>query len=200
MDVSGSMGDVADPATGATKLDLAKSATITALGDFNEDDEVGLWIFTTDLGDEQDQNFRPLIEPSRVGDVRESLRTRIRDLVPLNGTPLYTATEAAYEEQLATYDPSRINAVVLLSDGVNDDGETDDDRDQLESLIRTLTSQSEGQQTRPVRVFPISSGDSPDLDTPRRVAEASQAAGHDSTQPRRLTHRSAERREGKEWG
>src|SRR3546814_8750519 len=44
MDVSGSMGDVADPATGATKLDLAKSATITALGDFNDDDEVGLWI------------------------------------------------------------------------------------------------------------------------------------------------------------
>src|SRR3546814_1222428 len=92
---SGSMGDVADPATGATKLDLAKSATITALGDFNDDDEVGLWIFTTDLGDEQDQNFLPLIEPSRVGDVRASLRTRIRDLVPLNGTPPYTATEAA---------------------------------------------------------------------------------------------------------
>ncbi|HEY9556196.1 MAG TPA: extracellular solute-binding protein [Acidimicrobiales bacterium] len=187
MDVSGSMGDVADPATGATKLDLAKSATITALGDFNDDDEVGLWIFTTDLGDEQDQNFLPLIEPSRVGDVRESLRTRIRDLVPLNGTPLYTATEAAYEEQLATYDPSRINAVVLLSDGVNDDGETDDDRDQLESLIRTLTSQSEGQQTRPVRVFPISYGESADLDTLRRIAEASQAAVYDSSDPRSIT-------------
>src|SRR3546814_3605797 len=160
MDVSGSMGDVADPATGATKLDLAKSATITALGDFNDDDEVGLWIFTTDLGDEQDQNFLPLIEPSRVGDVRESLRTRIRDLVPLTGTPLYTATEAAYEEQLATYDPSRINAVVLLRAAEHDDGETDDDRDQPESLIRNPTSQSEGQPPTPRRVLPLPYGPS----------------------------------------
>ena len=51
IDVSGSMGNIADPETGATKLDLAKQATITALDEFNDDDEVGLWVFTTDLGD-----------------------------------------------------------------------------------------------------------------------------------------------------
>ena len=34
--------DLADPETGATKLDLAKQATITALDEFNDDDEVGL--------------------------------------------------------------------------------------------------------------------------------------------------------------
>src|SRR3546814_14587556 len=82
MDVSGSMGDVADPATGATKLDLAKSATITAPGDFNDDDEVGLWIFTTDLGDEQAQNFLPLIQPPRVGAVRQLMRPPTRAPLP----------------------------------------------------------------------------------------------------------------------
>ena len=51
IDVSGSMSEVADPDTGATKLDLAKQATITALDEFNDDDEVGLWVFSTDLGD-----------------------------------------------------------------------------------------------------------------------------------------------------
>ncbi|MGV3758416.1 MAG: substrate-binding domain-containing protein [Actinomycetota bacterium] len=187
MDVSGSMGDIADPETGATKLDLAKEATITALADFNDDDEVGLWIFTTGLGDDEAADWVPLIEPSRVGDVREELRTRIRGLVPLNGTPLYAATQAAYEEQLASYDPARINAVVLLSDGMNDDGETSDDDDQLRELVDRLSAGSEGQQSRPVRVFPISYGEGADLTTLRRIAEASQAAVYDSSDPRSIT-------------
>ncbi len=187
MDVSGSMGDIADPETGATKLDLAKEATITALADFNDDDEVGLWIFTTGLGDDEAADWVSLIEPSRVGDVREELRTRIRGLVPLNGTPLYAATQAAYEEQLASYDPARINAVVLLSDGMNDDGETSDDDDQLRELVDRLSAGSEGQQSRPVRVFPISYGEGADLTTLRRIAEASQAAVYDSSDPRSIT-------------
>lgn len=187
MDVSGSMGDPADPSTGATKLDLAKEATITALDDFNDDDEVGLWVFTTGLGSDQTADYAPLIEPARVGDVREELKNRIRDLVPLNGTPLYLAAEAAYEQQLSTYDPSRINAVVLLTDGMNDDGDTDDDDEQLRDLLDALSAESEGQQSRPVRVFPISYGQGADLTTLRRIAEASQAAVYDSSDPRSIT-------------
>jgi Ca-activated chloride channel family protein len=187
MDVSGSMGDIADPQTGKTKLDLAKEATIAALADFNDDDEIGLWIFTTGLGDDETAEHVPLVEPGRVGDVREQLATRIRGLVPLNGTPLYTATQAAYEELLDSFDPTRINAVVLLSDGMNDDGETSDDRDQLDELLDRLSAGTEGQQTRPVRVFPISYGEGADLNTLRRIAEASQAALYDSSDPRSIT-------------
>jgi Ca-activated chloride channel homolog len=185
MDVSGSMGDVADPDTGETKLDLAKRATIEALDDFNDDDEVGLTVFTTDLADGQD--VLTLVPPGRVGDVKEQLRTRIRDLVPLNGTPLYSATQSAYEELLASYDATRINAVVLLSDGVNDDGEPDNDRDELDQLLQRLSSESEGRQGQAVRVFPISYGEGADLATLRRIAEASQAALYDSTDPRSIT-------------
>lgn len=187
MDVSGSMGDPATSGSSATKLDLAKEATINALDSFNDDDEVGLWIFTTGLGDDQRQLHLPLIEPARVGDVRENLKNRIRDLVPLNGTPLYVAAQAAYEQQESTYDPSRINAVVLLTDGVNDDGETSDDDAQLDELLRSLTAEAEGQQSRPVRVFPISYGEGADLATLRRIAEASQAAVYDSSDPRSIT-------------
>jgi Ca-activated chloride channel homolog len=187
IDVSGSMGNLADPETGATKLDLAKQATVTALDEFNDDDEVGLWVFTTDLGDAGDpQQYLELIPTGRIGDVREQLKGRIRDLVPLNGTPLYTSTQAAYEQQLADFDPSRINAVVLLSDGVNDDGEPDDDREQLEELLDVLSRDSEGQQGQAVRVFPISYGEDADLATLRRIAEASQAAVYDSSDPRSI--------------
>ncbi|MEO6318155.1 MAG: extracellular solute-binding protein [Acidimicrobiales bacterium] len=188
VDVSGSMGETGDPDTGATKLDLAKQATITALDDFNDEDEVGLWVFTTDLGDSSDpQEYLELIPTGRIGDVRENLKSRIRDLVPLNGTPLYTSTEAAYQNQVDQFDPTRINAVVLLSDGVNDDGEPDNDRDELESLLAAVAVDSEGQQSQAVRVFPISYGDDADLATLRRIAEASQGAVYDSSDPRSIT-------------
>jgi Ca-activated chloride channel family protein len=187
VDVSGSMSEIADAGTGATKLDLAKQATITALDEFNDDDEVGLWVFSTDLGrDDDPQEYLEIVPVGRIGDVRESLRTEVRDLLPLNGTPLYSATQTAYEKQLAGYDPSRINAVVLLSDGVNDDGEPDDDRDQLEELLRVLSDRAEGEQGQAVRVFPISYGDNADLPTLRRIAEASQAALYDSSDPRSI--------------
>jgi Ca-activated chloride channel homolog len=188
VDISGSMSEVADPDTGATKLDLAKQATITALDEFNDDDEVGLWVFSTDLdtGDDPEGQYLELVPTGRIGDVRENLKTKVRDLLPTNGTPLYRATQIAYEKQLEEYDPTRINAVVLLTDGVNDDGEPDDDRDQLQELLTTLSDRSEGQQGQAVRVFPISYGDNADVPTLRRIAEASQAALYDSSDPRSI--------------
>ena len=188
IDVSGSMSEVADPDTGDTKLDLAKAATITALDEFNDDDEVGLWVFSTDLGTEDDSEgqYLELVPTGRIGDVRENLKTQVRDLFPTNGTPLYRATQVAYEKQVAEYDPTRINAVVLLSDGVNDDGEPDDDRDQLEELLSVLSDRPEGEQGQAVRVFPISYGENADLPTLRRIAESSQAALYDSSDPRSI--------------
>jgi Ca-activated chloride channel family protein len=183
VDVSGSMGDPGDPESGATKLDLAKDAAVAALEQFKDDDEVGLWAFSTDLGDEQSETVLELVQPQRAADVREQLATRIRDQVPTNGTPLYEVTQRAYEQAVADFDPTRINAVVLLSDGRNDDGDTSDDRDQLDELLATLTEGSEGQASRPVRVFPIAYGEDADLPTLRQIAEATSAAVYDSSDP-----------------
>ena len=56
--------------------------------------------------------------------------------------------------------PTRINAVVLLTDGVNDDGEPDDDRDQLDELLVGPRRPGRGPASRrPVRVFTIAYGD-----------------------------------------
>ena len=183
IDVSGSMGDPGDPETGETKLDLAKQAAITALEEFKDDDQVGLSIFSTELGDQGDQEVLELVPTSRVGDVREQLANRIRDLVPTNNTPLYTVTQRTYEDAVAAYDPARINAVVLLSDGRNQDDDSADDRDQLTERIDTLEAGSEGQASRPVRVFPIAYGDDADLPTLRQIAEATSAAVYDSSDP-----------------
>jgi Ca-activated chloride channel family protein len=187
LDVSGSMAEIADPATGDTKLDLAKRAASQALDAFNSDDQVGLWVFSTGLGDKQNQDILKLVDTARVGDVREQLKKRIADQLPTNGTPLYTATQAAYEDAVASYDPTRINAVVLLTDGRNDDGKQEDDQAQLDKLISTLRAGSEGQLSKPVRVFTIGYGKGADLGVLRRIAESSSAAVYDSSDPKSIT-------------
>jgi Ca-activated chloride channel family protein len=183
LDVSGSMGDPATSGSAETKLDLAKRAAIDALDEFKEQDELGLRVFSTELGPDQQAEFLDLVPIGPVAQQRETIATRIRDLLPTNGTPLYTATQASYEVALSGYEPSRINAVVLLTDGRNDDGATDDDEDQLETLLNRLRAGSEGQATRPVRVFTIGYGEDADLPTLRRIAEATNAAAYDASDP-----------------
>ncbi|HEX8805130.1 MAG TPA: extracellular solute-binding protein, partial [Acidimicrobiales bacterium] len=183
IDVSGSMGDPGDPSTGETKLDLAKAAAITALDQFTDADVVGLSVFSTELGDDADREVLELVPPRPAGEVREQIATQIRRLVPTNATPLYDVVQQTYEDAVGAYDPARINAIVVLSDGRNDDGDTSDDRSQLEELLSTLEAGSEGAASRPVRVFPIAYGEDADQTTLRQIAEATSAAVYDSSDP-----------------
>ena len=114
---------------------------------------------------------------------RRALVDALTQLIPTNGTPLYTATQQVYEDAVASYDPESINAVVLLSDGVNEDQNNSDDDAQLEELLRTLEQGGEGERSEPVRVFPISYGADADLATLEQIAEASDAAVYNATDP-----------------
>ena len=182
IDVSGSMGDPASD-DGTTKLELAQQAAMASLDEFKDDDLVGLWIFSTELGPQSDQDYLELLPVARFGDQREQMRSRINDLFPTNGTPLYDVTSAAYETMKTTYEADKINAVVLLTDGVNDDGTLSDDADQLEQLIASLRSGSEGGSAQPVRIFTISYGEGADKATLKRIAEATNAALYDASNP-----------------
>jgi Ca-activated chloride channel family protein len=84
---------------------------------------------------------------------------------------------------LDSYDPAKINAVVFLTDGVNDDGNLGDDDDEFDALIAQLRSGSEGASSRPVRVFTISYGDGADVVTLRAIAQATAAAHYDASNP-----------------
>ena len=182
IDVSGSMGDPATEDGFVTKLDLAKQAAIAALGEFKDDDEVGLRVFSTDLSD-TGATFLDLLPVAPIGAARSEMSRAIDDLVPTNGTPLYDVTGESYTTMLDGFDASRINAVVLLTDGRNDDGVPEDDADQLDGLLAELGAGSEGQTTRPVRIFPIAYGADADLSTLRRVADATTGAAYDSSNP-----------------
>jgi Ca-activated chloride channel family protein len=81
------------------------------------------------------------------------------------------------------YDPARINAVVLLTDGRNEDGNRNDDPDQLQGLLDELEQGSEGATSRPVRIFTIAYGSDADFATLRRIAEATTGAAYDASNP-----------------
>jgi Ca-activated chloride channel family protein len=179
IDVSGSMGDPADPETGETKLDLAKRAAVSALDQFKPEDEVGLRIFSTEISATEPTDYVDLVEAGPISENRELLASRIRSLIPTQGTPLYTVTEDSYRDMEDAFDPARINAVVLLSDGRNEDDRNSD----LDGLIQFLRGQNEGTSSRPVRIFPIAYGADADLGVLERIAEATNAAAYDAADP-----------------
>ena len=179
IDVSGSMGDSGDESTGETKLDLAKRAAVSALDQFKPDDEVGLRIFSTEISATEPTDYVDVVEIAPISQNREVLASRIRDLVPTQGTPLYTVTEDSYRDMEDSFDTARINAVVLLSDGRNEDDRNDD----IDGLLQYLRGQNEGTSSRPVRVFPIAYGADADLGALQRIAEATNAAAYDAADP-----------------
>ena len=177
VDVSGSMGD--DAGNGSTKLDLAKQAAIDAVGQFKAEDEVGLRVFSTEIGTGDATDYVDLVPIGPIGSNREVIRSRLADLVPVAGTPLYTVARDSYQVIKESYDPARINAVLLLTDGRNEDPRNDD----LDGALRVLRAGSEGTSTSPVRLFTIAYGEGADLAVLRRMADATNAAAYDASDP-----------------
>ena len=186
LDVSGSMKDPAVNGGDDTKLDLAKEAAITALSEFNSADEVGLRIFTTGLGDSGTESYLDLLPIQPMGANREGLANRIRDQIPLYGTPLYQVASASYQDMLVDYDPSKINAIVLLTDGKNEDEDKNDDQAQLQRLLTELQEGTAGESAKPIRIFTIAYGERADQDTLEQIALASNAAAYDASNPENI--------------
>ena len=80
------------------------------------------------------------------------------------------------------YDAERINAVVVLTDGRNEDPRNTD----LGALLDLLRATNEGQSSRPVRVFTIAYGADADKDVLRQIAETTNAAAYDASDPKSI--------------
>ena len=176
LDVSGSMGESVG-SQGASKLELAKTAAAASVDLLAPDDQVSLWVFST----EQDgvKPYRELVPFGSVSARGAMVKAQIADLVADGGTGLYATVRAATAALDAQFDPTRINAVVVLTDGRNEFPADSD----IDSLTRALTSED---ADRTVRVFPIAYGDDADLDELTRIADASRAAAYDASDPATL--------------
>jgi Ca-activated chloride channel homolog len=163
VDVSGSM--VADAAGGEqTRLEATVDAAVQSLDVLPDSSDAGLWEFSTDLrGGENGGDYRELVP---VGPLNEEIdgtdrKTQIIDgleaLEPENDTALNDTTLAAYEEMLSSYVPETRHAIVLLTDGRNDD-EGSISNDTLVERLEELQDEE-----RPVRIVAIAYGEEADI-------------------------------------
>jgi Ca-activated chloride channel family protein len=174
LDTSGSMGG-AVPGGGGSKLDLAKQAALRATTQLAPDDELGLWTFSTPAEGETNP-YRELVPTGRVSAVLPAFKQKVGTLAPDGGTALYATTRDAVRQVQDSFDRSRINAVVLLTDGKNE-YPADNNLDRLLSDVGGEDTETS------VRVFPIAYGTAADLDVLKRIATASRAAAYDASDP-----------------
>jgi Ca-activated chloride channel family protein len=173
LDVSGSMGDDVG-SQGQTKLELAKKAAASAVGQLAPDDLLSLWIFST-----QQDKEKPYRELVPFGTARNNLATvkaKIADLQPNGGTGLYATVRAANAFMTTSFQPGLINAIVVLTDGRNEFPADNN----IDSLTTALDPED---ADRAVRVFPIAYGEDADLGELTKIADASKAAAYDASDP-----------------
>ena len=133
LDTSGSMGD-------EHRLDRAKEGLDVFFDEVGDQDRVGLLTFNDDL------NLSLPLRP--FGEVEPELRRTVGRLFADGGTAFYDAAVAAFNGVRDVGDEDRINAVVLLTDG-----EDQDSGRSFEEALDVLGSQ--GDSTDQVRVFTI---------------------------------------------
>jgi hypothetical protein len=127
VDASGSMATIV-PGRNQSRMDVTKASLIQALNQFTPNDEIGLWEFATML--DGDKDYRRLVPTDRLGNPakgggthRERIAAAFSALQPVPGgaTGLYDTALAAYKDAQATYVKGKFNAVVILTDGSNQD-------------------------------------------------------------------------------
>ncbi|MBE1492038.1 vWA domain-containing protein [Plantactinospora soyae] len=169
LDTSGSM----EAAVGErTRFQVASAAAAKGLALLNAEDRVGLWSFSS----ETKRSSAPYREEVRLGALdQKRINSRIADLHVEGGTALYATVRAARQHVLERYDPARINAVVVLTDGKNEYSQDNN----LAQLLADVALDPD----RPVKVFCIAFDRESDFATLNRIAKVSSGKAFDATDP-----------------
>ncbi|MGC4758945.1 substrate-binding and vWA domain-containing protein [Micromonospora trifolii] len=173
LDTSGSM----EAKVGTrTRFQVAAAAAGKGLALLNTEDRVGLWSFSSETQQRPKSPYRE--EVPLGGFDQKRINSKIAGLRVEGGTALYATVRAAHRELLDRYDPQRINAIVVLTDGKNEYSKDND-------LARLLAEVALDPQ-RPVKVFCIAFDRESDFATLDRIAKASSGKAFDATDPAKI--------------
>jgi hypothetical protein len=170
VDISGSMGEEV-PGLGGTRLAATLQAAERGLALFQPTTRLGFWAFSTNLDGERDH--REVLPISPVPELRTEpalAALRAIQVDPGGRTGLYDTVLAAVEDGRRNWEPGRLNLVVVMTDGNNDD-RSSITRAQLLQALRS------GDPRRPVVVIGVAIG--PDVD-PSELEEITAATGGSS--------------------
>jgi hypothetical protein len=138
IDVSGSMLQKVPTAGNATRAQVTIEAARRGLGLFDDSWAVGLWTFSTNLNGNID--YVPQVPIGPLAAQRTQLLAKIGGIqpVPRGDTGLYDTILAAYQEVKKDWDPGRINSIVMMTDGDNDDPSGGVSHEQLLAQLKQL--------------------------------------------------------------
>ncbi|MGH3705600.1 MAG: VWA domain-containing protein [Agromyces sp.] len=180
IDVSGSMEEPA--ANGLRRIDIFQQAAVGAMQKFSGEVELGVWVFSTarngDLDYEDLSPIAPLADVAHsqeIAGIIQSLPGRLG-----GATGLYDTTLAAVQRVRETYDPEKVNSVLLFTDGKNEDENGID----LDTLLAELAKIDDPE--KPVPVIMIGFGPDTDLAAMQRIAQATKGAAYSASQPEDL--------------
>ncbi|MET7706406.1 extracellular solute-binding protein [Micromonospora sp. NPDC005413] len=173
MDTSGSMQ--AKVGT-RTRFEVASAAAGKGLALLNTEDRVGLWSFSSETPKLPKGPYREEVPLGEFDQKR--INSKIAGLHVEGGTALYATVRAAHRKLLDRYDPQRINALVVLTDGKNEYSRDND-------LARLLAEVALDPQ-RPVKVFCIAFDRESDFATLDLIAKASSGKAFDATDPAKI--------------
>ncbi|WLQ32594.1 substrate-binding domain-containing protein [Streptomyces castrisilvae] len=183
VDASGSMATIV-PGRNQSRMDVTKASLVQALNQFTPNDEIGLWEFATTL--DGDKDYRRLVPTARLGATekgggthREKLAAAFAALqpVPDGATGLYDTILASYKEAQRTYVKGKFNAVVILTDGSNQD-ERSISRSALIDELKAIADPE-----RPVPVLAIAVGPEADREEVDQIARVTGGGGYQVTDP-----------------
>jgi hypothetical protein len=120
IDVSGSMLTPVATAGGATREQVTVKAAASGLALFDDTWAVGLWTFATNLNGTTP--YRQLVPIGPLSSQRPQLAAALQTVAadPRGDTALYQTLLAAYQTVQDGWDSSKVNSVVLMTDGMND--------------------------------------------------------------------------------
>jgi Ca-activated chloride channel family protein len=180
LDTSGSMKDPAAP--GASKLQVVQLAAAKAISLFSNDTKVGLWEFATKRTPTTD--YRQLAPIDPVGGDRDGVPNRIalgkgiQSLKAQGATGLYDTAVAAYDEAERNWQAGRINIVVLMTDGKNEDQNSLSFQQTLDRLRSAV------KPDKPVQIVTIAFGTDADVPALQAISRVTGGRTFVSRDPR----------------
>ncbi|MDN5794270.1 MAG: substrate-binding and VWA domain-containing protein [Intrasporangium sp.] len=151
-DVSGSMREKVG---GSTRIAVTQEAAGIALRALPKDTDLGVWAFSIGIG-RGGADYRELAPIRLLTDAahRKAVAVAAASLSRYvgGGTGLYDTIWAAYRRVQQGYDPTRVNAVVVLTDGKNEDPKGISLRQLKDNIVRAADPK------RPVAVMTIGIG------------------------------------------
>ena len=180
IDVSGSMEEPAE--NGLRRIDIFQQAAVGAMSKFSGEVELGVWVFSTARNGNLDYEDLAPIAPLADAGHNQAIQQIIGSLPARLGgaTGLYDTTLDAVKRVRENYDPDKVNSVLVITDGKNED-QNGLNLDQLLAELKKIDDPA-----KPVAVIMIGFGPDTDLGAMQQIAAATKGAAYSASKPEDL--------------